>query len=66
EVVNVLQNIERDLQDYDMEIQRLESRRILLAAQRENLKQYASEVQSLLSPVRRVPDETLRCIFDDC
>ncbi|KAF9017306.1 hypothetical protein BDP27DRAFT_1251526 [Rhodocollybia butyracea] len=66
EVVNVLQNIKRDLQDYDMEIQRLESRRILLAAQRENLKQYASEVQSLLSPVRRVPDEILQCIFDYC
>ncbi|KAF9070040.1 hypothetical protein BDP27DRAFT_1185090, partial [Rhodocollybia butyracea] len=59
-------NVERDLQDYDMEIQRLESRRILLEAQRDNLKQYASEVHSLLSPVCEVPDEILQCIFDDC
>ncbi|KAF9070045.1 hypothetical protein BDP27DRAFT_1183015, partial [Rhodocollybia butyracea] len=58
--------VERDLQDYDTEIQRLESRRTLLAAQRDNLKQYASEVQSLLSPARKVPDEILQCIFDDC
>ncbi|KAF9069490.1 hypothetical protein BDP27DRAFT_1420945 [Rhodocollybia butyracea] len=31
----------------------------------ERLQQYALQVQSLLSPVRRVPDEILQCIFYD-
>ncbi|KAF9069489.1 hypothetical protein BDP27DRAFT_1186687, partial [Rhodocollybia butyracea] len=60
----ILQNVQRDLQDYESEIHRLESRSLFLKAQMERLQQYTSQVRSLLSPVRRVPDEILQSIFD--
>ncbi|KAF9070496.1 hypothetical protein BDP27DRAFT_1323766 [Rhodocollybia butyracea] len=62
EVASVLQNIQRDLEDYEVEICRLEC----LRQEKERLEQYATQFQSLLSPFRKVPDEILQCIFDDC
>ncbi|KAF9069488.1 hypothetical protein BDP27DRAFT_1222549, partial [Rhodocollybia butyracea] len=64
EVATILQNVQQDLQDYESEIHRLKSRSIFLQAQMERLQQYASQVQSLCSPIRKVPDEILQCIFD--
>ncbi|KAF9070472.1 hypothetical protein BDP27DRAFT_1419938 [Rhodocollybia butyracea] len=61
EVASVLQNIQRDLEDYKAEIYRLEC----LRPEKERLEQYAIQLRSLLSPFRKVPDEILQCIFDD-
>jgi hypothetical protein len=58
----VLQNIRRDLEDYEAEICHLER----LRQEKERLEQYATQMQSLLSPFRQVPDELLREIFDLC
>ncbi|KAF9059701.1 hypothetical protein BDP27DRAFT_1340957 [Rhodocollybia butyracea] len=62
EVTSVLENIQRDLEDYESEIYRLER----LRQEKERLEQYATRLRSLLSPFRKVPDEILRRIFDDC
>ncbi|KAF9065192.1 hypothetical protein BDP27DRAFT_1202775, partial [Rhodocollybia butyracea] len=58
-VASVLENIERDLEDYRAEIFRLEQ-------EKERLENYATQLHSLNSPFRKVPDEILRHIFDDC
>ncbi|KAF9077406.1 hypothetical protein BDP27DRAFT_1181295, partial [Rhodocollybia butyracea] len=62
----ILQNVERDLETYDAEITRLETRKMFLAFQKERLKSYAAQVQSLLSPVRKLPSEILQRVFDNC
>ncbi|KAF9069971.1 hypothetical protein BDP27DRAFT_1420410 [Rhodocollybia butyracea] len=62
EVASVLQNIQRDLEDYEAEIYRLEC----LRREKERLEQYATQLRSLLSPFRKVPDEVLQRIFDEC
>ncbi|KAF9032080.1 hypothetical protein BDP27DRAFT_1436042 [Rhodocollybia butyracea] len=60
EVASVLQDIQRDLEDYEAEIFRLER----LRREKERLEEYATQLRSLLSPVRKVPEELLREIFD--
>lgn len=65
EIETVLQNARQDLEDYDREIQILESRLSMLAPKREYLWKYISQLESLLSPIRKVPDEVLQHIFDD-
>ncbi|KAF9077384.1 hypothetical protein BDP27DRAFT_1208991, partial [Rhodocollybia butyracea] len=57
-------NVERDLETYDAEIVRLETRKLFLASQKARLKTYAAQIQSLLSPVRTIPSEILQRIFD--
>ncbi|KAF9065206.1 hypothetical protein BDP27DRAFT_1425021 [Rhodocollybia butyracea] len=59
EVASVLLDIERDIEDYDAEISRLRR-------DKKCSKQYASLLQSLNSPIRKIPDEILQQIFDDC
>ncbi|KAE9400474.1 hypothetical protein BT96DRAFT_1018860 [Gymnopus androsaceus JB14] len=66
EVADILQNVQRDLEDYESEIHRIESRRIFLDAQRKRLQIYASHVESLVAPIRKIPTEILQRIFDDC
>ncbi|KAF9066918.1 hypothetical protein BDP27DRAFT_1423355 [Rhodocollybia butyracea] len=51
EVASVLQNVERDLEDYRTEISRL-------GRQKERLEHYATQLRSLNSPFRKVPDDT--------
>ncbi|KAF9023999.1 hypothetical protein BDP27DRAFT_1182320, partial [Rhodocollybia butyracea] len=62
----ILENVRRDLQDYEAETHRLESCRLLTTEKRERLHLYETQVQSLLSPVRKIPDEILQHIFDTC
>jgi hypothetical protein len=50
------------LEDYKTEISRLTD----LIQEQEHLEQYATQLQSLLSPIRKVHDEILRHISDDC
>ncbi|KAF9019824.1 hypothetical protein BDP27DRAFT_1469497 [Rhodocollybia butyracea] len=62
EVASLLQNIQQDLEDYEAQIYPLER----LRQEKEHLERYATQLQFLLSPFRKVPDEILRRIFDDC
>ncbi|KAF9077380.1 hypothetical protein BDP27DRAFT_1190460, partial [Rhodocollybia butyracea] len=65
-IAAILQNVARDLETYDVEIIRLETRKLFLASQKERLKTYAAQIQSLLSPVRKIPPEILHRVFDMC
>ncbi|KAF9069806.1 hypothetical protein BDP27DRAFT_1222004, partial [Rhodocollybia butyracea] len=66
EFTSILQNAQRDLDDYDKEIHRLESRRMVLIAQQERTREIMNQVQCLLAPIRKLPDEILGCVFDEC
>ncbi|KAF5371433.1 hypothetical protein D9757_010005 [Collybiopsis confluens] len=66
EVTTILKNIELDEEDCEAEMNRLEARVLLLATQKERLREYANLVQALISPIRKLPDELLRHIFDLC
>ncbi|KAE9389895.1 hypothetical protein BT96DRAFT_926270 [Gymnopus androsaceus JB14] len=59
EVLPILQSAQQELEDCEMQIKILESRR-------QSLRNYTDQLQALLSPFRKVPDEILRRIFDDC
>ncbi|KAF9065804.1 hypothetical protein BDP27DRAFT_1192078, partial [Rhodocollybia butyracea] len=54
------------LQDYETDDHRLRSCRLRTTEKQERLRTYATQVQSLLSPIRKVPDEILQYIFDVC
>ncbi|KAF9078261.1 hypothetical protein BDP27DRAFT_1356928 [Rhodocollybia butyracea] len=66
EITSVLQNAQRDLDDYDKETHRLESRRMVLIAEKERTREIMKQTQCLLAPIRKLPDEILGCIFDEC
>ncbi|KAE9388657.1 hypothetical protein BT96DRAFT_980968 [Gymnopus androsaceus JB14] len=67
EVTSVLLNVQRDLEEYEKEIHELpESGRSFLAEQQNRLGEIMLQAQSLLSPIRKIPDEILRRVFDDC
>ncbi|KAF9069770.1 hypothetical protein BDP27DRAFT_1324943 [Rhodocollybia butyracea] len=66
EITSILQNAQRDLDDYDREIHRLESHRMVLIAEKEHTQEIMKQVQCLLVPIRKIPDEILGCIFDEC
>ncbi|KAF9043691.1 hypothetical protein BDP27DRAFT_1455150 [Rhodocollybia butyracea] len=61
EVETILQKVQRDIEDYEAEISRLKC----LEQEKKHLEKYATHLQSLLSPARKVPDEILQHIFDD-
>ncbi|KAF5390424.1 hypothetical protein D9757_005236 [Collybiopsis confluens] len=64
EVASILKNAELDLQDYEAEIDRSKARALFLTSQKEGLREYATRVKMLLSPIRRLPDELLSAVFD--
>ncbi|KAF9077373.1 hypothetical protein BDP27DRAFT_1312293 [Rhodocollybia butyracea] len=66
EIDAILKNVVRDLDSYEAEIIRLETRKMFLVSQKERLIAYAVQVQSLLSPVRKLPSEILQRVFDMC
>ncbi|KAE9395443.1 hypothetical protein BT96DRAFT_146412 [Gymnopus androsaceus JB14] len=55
---------EKDLEDYDTEIARLQSQLISVREQRKRLDDYKTQLQWLLSPLREVPNEILFIIFE--
>ncbi|KAE9393561.1 hypothetical protein BT96DRAFT_803631, partial [Gymnopus androsaceus JB14] len=65
-VESILQSARQDLEDYDREIQILDSRKKEFIRKQEHLRKYMAQLQALLSPFRKVPDEILRRIFEDC
>ncbi|KIK54893.1 hypothetical protein GYMLUDRAFT_120880, partial [Collybiopsis luxurians FD-317 M1] len=54
---------EKDLADYESEIHSLQIRIAQVRARHENLKAYTTNLGSLLSPIRRLPNELLGKIF---
>ncbi|KAF9065197.1 hypothetical protein BDP27DRAFT_1332263 [Rhodocollybia butyracea] len=59
EVASILENIERDLENYEAEICRIRK-------EKGRLEHYAAQLRSLSSPFRKIPNEILRQILDDC
>ncbi|KAE9382623.1 hypothetical protein BT96DRAFT_930228, partial [Gymnopus androsaceus JB14] len=59
EVIPTLQKAQRELEDCEKQIKALE-------AWRESLRGYTDQLQALRSPFRKVPDEILQRVFDDC
>ncbi|KAF9070785.1 hypothetical protein BDP27DRAFT_1219998, partial [Rhodocollybia butyracea] len=64
--MSILQNAQRDLDDYDREIHRLESRRMVLIAEQERTRKIMEQVKYLLAPIRKLPGEILGYVFDQC
>ncbi|KIK63395.1 hypothetical protein GYMLUDRAFT_107649, partial [Collybiopsis luxurians FD-317 M1] len=62
----ILEDVGKDLEDYGTEIDRLEGALASLKAKRDQLEEYAAHVRSLKAPVRKIPDEVLCSIFDEC
>ncbi|KAE9388736.1 hypothetical protein BT96DRAFT_778739, partial [Gymnopus androsaceus JB14] len=55
---------DRDLDDYESEVDRLQSRIVYVEAQKQRLLDYKTKLRSLLSPTRRFPNEILGRIFE--
>ncbi|KAF9070738.1 hypothetical protein BDP27DRAFT_1220370, partial [Rhodocollybia butyracea] len=66
EISTTLRNVQQDLTSCEDEIQRLEIRRAYLVEQRSLLQVYRDHLQAFSSPVRKLPNEILQRIFDDC
>ncbi|THU96650.1 hypothetical protein K435DRAFT_664095, partial [Dendrothele bispora CBS 962.96] len=60
---SLLQDAEKDLDDYDTEIARLETAISVLKHKRACLEGHIPKFRSLLSPIRRLPPELLSLIF---
>ncbi|THU78886.1 hypothetical protein K435DRAFT_699142, partial [Dendrothele bispora CBS 962.96] len=63
---SLLHDAEKDLDDYDTEIARLETAISLLKRKRACLEGHMVKYRSLLSPIRRLPPELLSLIFLLC
>ncbi|KIK70200.1 hypothetical protein GYMLUDRAFT_546672 [Collybiopsis luxurians FD-317 M1] len=66
EIASIVNNIELDLVDYDAEIHRLKTRMSLFETQQERLREFSVQIRALNSPIRKLPDELLCRIFDEC
>ncbi|KIK55594.1 hypothetical protein GYMLUDRAFT_839372 [Collybiopsis luxurians FD-317 M1] len=64
EVEGIILQCGRDLDDYEDELTRLESRIMFIREQKERLEEYKTKLGSLTSPIRKVPNEILDAIFD--
>ncbi|THU78885.1 hypothetical protein K435DRAFT_699140, partial [Dendrothele bispora CBS 962.96] len=62
-VNSLLHDAEKDLDDYDTEIARLETAISILKHKRARLEGHIARFRSLLSPIRRLPPEILGLIF---
>ncbi|KAF9065585.1 hypothetical protein BDP27DRAFT_48325 [Rhodocollybia butyracea] len=59
----LLLSIEKDLDDYESEIHALQIRIADIEKRRTRLRTHAENLQSLLSPIRRLPNELLMRVF---
>ncbi|KAE9386333.1 hypothetical protein BT96DRAFT_928261 [Gymnopus androsaceus JB14] len=64
DIDGIVSDVEKDLEDCDAEIDRLQSRILVLQNQRRLLERYRTHSCSLRSPVRKIPNETVQQIFD--
>lgn len=63
-ISRILEDVEKDLEDYDAEIHHLQSRIVVLRNQSRRLQRYKTWISSLRSHTRSLPNETLLQIFD--
>lgn len=64
EVKEMLSELSKDYQGYSSEIARLQLEIRLLSSQQQHLKEYESKLRSLVSPIRKLPNEIILIIFD--
>ncbi|THU75193.1 hypothetical protein K435DRAFT_602795, partial [Dendrothele bispora CBS 962.96] len=62
-ITSFLHDAEKDLDDYDTEIARLEMAISILKRKRAHLEGHITACRSLLSPIRRLPWEILTLVF---
>ncbi|KAE9408432.1 hypothetical protein BT96DRAFT_698741 [Gymnopus androsaceus JB14] len=60
----ILLSCDRDLEDAENEVMRLQSEIIYIQEQQKRLRDYRMKVHSLSSPTREIPNEVLASIFD--
>ncbi|KAE9397357.1 hypothetical protein BT96DRAFT_823463, partial [Gymnopus androsaceus JB14] len=58
-----LADLDKDLEDCNFEIYRVQSELHRLEARRQHLEKYAASLCALRSPIRRLPNETFLSIF---
>ncbi|KIK52714.1 hypothetical protein GYMLUDRAFT_207835, partial [Collybiopsis luxurians FD-317 M1] len=63
EIEETLLLLDKDMADYESEIVHLQSQILYVEAQMKRLFKYKAKYQLLLSPIRRLPNETLERIF---
>ncbi|KIK52720.1 hypothetical protein GYMLUDRAFT_105328, partial [Collybiopsis luxurians FD-317 M1] len=63
EVEEMILSLNRDMADYESEIAHLQSQILFVEAQKKRLLDYKRSLQFLLSPIRRLPNETLGGVF---
>ncbi|KAH7873483.1 uncharacterized protein C8R40DRAFT_997280, partial [Lentinula edodes] len=66
EISSVLVNLEKDIEDCSVEIARLQAQIRSQNTKRNFLHHVKQWGQSILAPVRRLPNEILHEIFADC
>ncbi|THV06945.1 hypothetical protein K435DRAFT_644376, partial [Dendrothele bispora CBS 962.96] len=66
DIKEMIRCAEDDLKAYRAEILRLESKIVLLSTKSDLLEKHTEKIRSLLSPVRRIPNEVLGNIFSYC
>ncbi|KAF9040337.1 hypothetical protein BDP27DRAFT_1244625, partial [Rhodocollybia butyracea] len=59
----LLSSVQKDLDDYESEIYRLQIHIADIQTRRESLRTHEENLQSLLSPIRRLPNELLTRVF---
>lgn len=55
---------DKDYDDYEMEVTRLQSQILFIRGQQKRLKEHRQTLQSLCSPIRKLPNEILGSIFE--
>ncbi|THV06944.1 hypothetical protein K435DRAFT_571528, partial [Dendrothele bispora CBS 962.96] len=66
EIKGMIRCAEDDLKAYRAEILRLEAKIAMLSTKSDLLENHTEKIRSLLSPVRRLPNEVLGHIFSYC
>ncbi len=64
EITGALADVDKDLEDCDAEVHRLQSHIIHVRNQRRRLEEYKTFLRSLISPIRKLPSEILSRVFD--
>jgi len=65
-VAQMISNSKRDIRNCELEINKLKAAMVVLENKRNEMKKTANQLQSLLSPIHRLPPEMLSSIFMFC
>ncbi|KAE9406518.1 hypothetical protein BT96DRAFT_810642, partial [Gymnopus androsaceus JB14] len=64
EIDEILSLLDKDYQDYESEITRLQLQVAALSSRKRRLKVYEAKLRNLAAPIRKLPNEMLMLIFD--